>query len=440
MAADDLSPPSAGEPPEGSGEEPVGELSGLHGAVALLRRNPDFRKLFIAQIISYAGDWFLTVALFGLALEQPDNGELLTALVVVVQLMPFFFVSPLGGVLADRLDRRKLMVVADTARGVLCLVFVFFGAANAIWLAIVLQGLESAMAGLFDPASGAAVPNLVDAEDLPTANAVIGSAWGTMLAVGAALGGLVTVVFGRQAAFTIDAISFIVSAAIIASIKRPFSEPRAERAPHERSPGVFASIAEGLRFARTDKRVTALIAVKGGFGLAAGVGLVLVPILSERTFHAGSVGIGLLLGARGLGALTGPFLARGFSSTSQRRLFRAIGFALFGFGSAYLFLPLAPSMAVAAAIVFAAHLGGGAQWALSTYGLQTLTPDHIRGRIFAFDIALITLTLSISSVLAASIAQFAGPRVAIFVMALVSLAYATVWSLATRKLRAALPS
>ncbi len=406
--------------------------SGFRASLALLRRNRDFRKLFYAQLISNAGDWFLTVALFELVLEGSGNTEMLAGFVVVVQMMPFFLVSPLGGVLADRLDRRKLMIATDLVRATVIAVFLFFDAANVVVLAIGLQAIESALAGFFDPASNAAIPNIVEPEDLLLANAVLGSTWGTMLAVGAAIGGVVAAVFGREAAYLGDAVSFVISAALLATITRSFSE---EKAVREGRPRVFLDVAESIRYARTDPRVPALIAVKAGFGLAGGIGLVLLPILSEQAFAGGAIGIGILMGARGVGALTGPFIGRALAGDTQRGLFRAIGIALFTFGVVYLFLPLAPSLLVAALCAAGAHLGGGAQWALSSYGLQKIVPDYVRGRIFAMDVALITFTLSISALLAAGAAALWGPSVAVLVLAGISLAFATAWWLLTTRFR-----
>lgn len=423
------------------GETPAGPAlgdgagSGWRGSIALLRRNADFRRLFFAQMISYAGDWFLTVALLGLALE--GGGSLfLAALVVVVQMLPFFFSSPLGGFLADRFDRQQLMVWTDFVRGAICVGALLLGAAHLLWVAIGLQAIESALAGLFEPASQAAIPNVVDEADLSIANAMLGSLWGTMLAVGAALGGLVAAWLGREAAFIGDALSFVISAALLLRITRPFSEASTlEQAHDEDRPGFVASATESLRYARTDRRVLALIAVKTGFGLAGGIGIVLLPILADRTFRGGEVGIGIILAGRGIGALIGPFLGRRIAGDALGGLFRAIGLALFGFGLVYLFLPLAPSVAVAAVFAAAAHIGGGAQYMLSSYGLQRIVPDHIRGRVFALDVALITFTLSVSCLLAAGAATLWGVGVAISALAALDLGFAITWWLATRKLR-----
>jgi MFS family permease len=182
--------------------------------------------------------------------------------------------------------------------------------------------------------------------------------------------------------------------------------------------------------------VLALLAVKFGFGAAAGL-LSLIPVMALNVFDAGEVGFGLLMAARGVGALVGPFLGHRIAGPGHRRLFPAIGLSLAVFGLAYVGLGLAPSLAIAAVAIGVAHLGGGSQWMLSTYGLQVLVPDRIRGRIFGFDYMLVTLSLSLSAVLAAFGSDTIGTRVTVMIMGGVALAWAVAWLVLTRSVRRA---
>jgi MFS family permease len=400
----------------------------VRASFGLLRRNSDFRRLYLAGIVSLGGDWFLTVALFDVVLRLRGTA-LSVALVIVAQELPLFFMSPIGGILADRLDRRRLVIACDLARSGICLAFLLVRDGGDLWLILVLLPVLSAFSAAFDPAIEAAAPNLVESRDLAAANSLLGSAWGTMLAVGAAVGGVVVALFGSDTAFIVDAISFVGSALLMWRIHRPFNERS-----HGEHPSAVQAIKETGTYARRDHRVLALLSVKGGFGLAAGV-LVLIPVFGEEVFKAGAVGIGLLMGARGLGALIGPFLGRWFAGADDRRLFHAIGLSLAVFGASYVVLGLAPSIAIAAAVVFCAHLGGGTQWALSTYGLQRIVPDFIRGRIFSFDFAFVTLTLAISSVIAGWAADRFGPRQAVIGLGGLALAWSFGWWFATGDIR-----
>ena len=403
--------------------------AGLAASLSLLRRNRDFRSLFLASVISLGGDWFLWVAINGLIYEATGKA-LYVGLAILAQEFAFFVASPIGGLLADRVDRRKLMIVCDLARAVTCIAFLFVGP-DTIWLAYVLLPVLAGFAAPFDPAFSAATPNVVDPADLPVANALNGSLWGTMLAVGAGLGGIVSAAFGDDTAFLVDAASFLVSAALLSSVRRRFSEAREERIQH---PGALEATRETWRFARRDHRVLSLLAVKFGFGAAAGL-LALIPVMALRVFDAGNVGFGILMAARGVGALIGPFLGHRIAGPGHRRLFPAIGLSLAVFGLGYMAMGAAPTLAIAAVTICVAHLGGGSQWMLSTYGLQVLVPDHIRGRIFGFDYMLITLSLSLSAVIASAVADAIGPRVTVAILGGVALAWAAAWFVLSRGVR-----
>jgi MFS family permease len=411
--------------------EPVEDAGGFRASLSLLRRNGDFRKLYLASLISLGGDWFLLVALFGLALEFTGSAVSVAAL-IVAQEIPFGVASLIGGVLADRFDRRRLMVVCDVARTVLCLGFLLVNDPSMMWLAYLLLAVISSFSAVFDPASSAALPNLVEPRELGPANALSGSLWGTMLAVGAALGGIVAAALGRDAAFLIDASSFAVSGLLIARIRRPFSAERTE----EPEANVIRATVETVRYARRDHRVLALVTVKAGFGIAAGV-IALIAVFAHEEFGAGDAGIGALMAGRGVGALIGPFLGRWLAGPQDRRLFGAIGVALAVFGLGYATLGVMPSLFAAAVAVGIAHLGGGAQWTLSSYGLQRLVPDRIRGRIFAFDFTLITLSLTVSALVTAWGADRFGARPTVAVLGGVAVLWAAIWTWLTTDVRRA---
>ena len=403
--------------------------TGLRASVSLLRRNRDFRRLFLSSVISLGGAWFLFVAITSLIVETTGRA-IDVGFAILAQEFAFFLASPPAGVLVDRLDRRKLMIGCDLARIGVCLAFLLVGP-DTIWLAYPLLALLSVFGAPFDPASTASTPNLVDPSDLPTANALSGSLWGTMLAVGAGLGGVVATALGRDVAFMVDAASFALSAGLLLGIRRSFTEARE---PGHEHPRMLDATIEVVHYARRDHRVLALIGVKAGFGLAAGV-LALIPVFGADVFDRGEIGVGALMAARGVGALVGPFFGHRVSGAGHRRLFGVIGVALAVFGLSYMALGLAPALWVAASVIFVAHLGGGAQWVLSTFGLQVLVPDHIRGRIFAVDFAMITLSLAVSSIVAATVADAAGPRTAALLVGAMAVVWAMVWTVLTRSIR-----
>lgn len=382
-------------------------------------------------MISLGGDWFLLIALFGLMLELTDQA-LAVAFTIAAQDLTYFVASPFAGVLADRLDRRRLMIACDVARAVIVLGFLFVRTDDLAWLAYVLLAATAIFGAAFEPASAAALPNVVDERDLSIANALSGSLWGTMLAVGGALGGVVAGVFGSDTAIVVDSVSFLVSAVLIVGVRATFTVAR----PPSGHTSLSEDTVETVRYARKDHRVLALLAVKFGWGIAGGV-LVLLPLLALGDFGAGEIGLGLLMAARGVGALIGPFLGRALAGPQDRRLFGAIGGALATFGVGYALLGLAPGLLLAMGAVLVAHVGGGAQWTLSSYGLQRVVPDRIRGRIFAVDGMLVTLTFGLSSILTGLLADVFGARPTAFAMGAVALVWALTWTLLTADVRRA---
>jgi MFS family permease len=391
--------------------------------LSLLRRNPDFARLYGAQLASFAGDWFATVALLGLALEMTGSSAV-ASLVLVLQTGGFAAASPLAGMLADRLDRRRLMIGVDLARIPVALAFLLARDPETLWVAFAAVLLLAVGAALFEPTSSASLPNLVASDDLPAANVLIGSAWGTMLAVGAALGGVVAATLGRDAAFVINALSFALSAWLILGIRRPLQEAR-DPTTHAVT-GVRGGIATAVGFARGSRMVGSFVLSKTSFGVGTGV-VALLAVFGAEVFDAGDAGIGVLFAARGLGALVGPFVARSVMGTDDRGLIRGIAASFVAAAGCYAIFPLAPQLWVAALFVFGAHCGGGAQWALSTLGIQRSTPDAIRGRVFSLDYGLVTLTIAVSTLLAGLLADLVQARVAVWVMVALIVAAGSAW-------------
>jgi predicted MFS family arabinose efflux permease len=343
-------------------------------------------------------------------------------------------------VLADRLDRRRLLVAADVARVPIALAFLLARGPDTLWIAFVALTLLAVFGAIFEPASSAALPNLVEPAQLGEANVLLGSAWGVMLAVGAAIGGVVAATLGRDVAFVIDALTFAVSALLIIGIRRPFQSERSSDAAHPGTEHMGASLRAVLDFARHSRLVSSLLLSKTIFGVGTGVVLMLA-VFGDEVFGAGDVGIGVLFAARGLGALIGPFLARAVVGVENRGLILGITGSLVVVVCAYGLFPLAPTVWVAGLLVFAAHLGGGSQWMLSTYGLQRSTPDSIRGRVFSFDYGLVTLTISLSTILAGILSEALAPQAAVWTMvALIAVAgLGWIW-FSTPARRAEVPS
>jgi hypothetical protein len=232
-----------------------------------------------------------------------------------------------------------------------------------------------------------------------------------MLAIGASIGGLVTAWLGRDVAFLINAASFFASAMFIGATRyggRPARVPEGSRRKTRRSAlhriaalTGAVDLTEGFRYVRQRSHVAALMFVKAGWGVAGGV-LLLLTIFGQRVFSVGgstAAGIGVLYGARGVGAALGPLTLRWILGQRPEALRRAIGPAYFMVGVFYMALSIAPTLPLAALCVLLAHFGGSILWVFSTVLLQMEVPDRFRGRVFAAELALVTLTSSVSSYL-----------------------------------------
>ena len=399
-------------------------------AWSLLRRNRDFRLFYMGELVSFAGDWFLLVALSGLVLRLTHSAALVAAIFVCFNL-PYGLVSFVGGPLADRLDRRRLMIVTNVVMGVLSLGFFLTHTRSQVWLVYFLVTGISAVSALFEPAASAAVPNLVDEEDLPAANMLNGSAWGTMLAVGAGLGGLVVAVYGADAAYFAEALSFFVAAALLVFVRRSTSR---EHDAGEDHPGIVAATHEAVRYSREDRRVLVLFAIRLGAGFALGTGA-LLPVLATDVFHAGDRGTGLLFAMRGVGAVIGPFLARPLLRRGNAT-FGAATMCLAAFALLCALMSWMPTLYLAAIVVTAATIAGSGQWTVVTYSYQSTVPDRVLGRIFGFDGALITFTLAASNALCGWLAGTWSVRTVMTAVEISVCIYLIILWLSTGKLRA----
>ena len=355
----------------------------------LIRTNANFRRLWLAQLVSEIGDWFYSLAIYDLLLETTHSGKAVSY-AIIIQTLPWFFMTPLAGHLVDRFSRRLLMILADIARGFVVLGLLRARSISDVGLVYALLGLEVIFSSFFEPARNAILPNLVAAEETLPANALSSATWSFALASGAALGGIVTALLGRQVAFVVNSISFFASALLIQDIKivEPHLEsPTVAPAPASanRVPGAgdelrVNSLGEGQQYLRQNPQVLVLILAKTGLGL----------------LH-GALAMGLLYSARGVGAGIGPLLGDRFTKGREARMWKVISAGFFVIGVSYVALSRAPNIVLAALCVLCAHAGGSNVWVMSTTLLQLNVPDRFRGRVFAVDIGLLMLMVSASN-------------------------------------------
>lgn len=369
------------------------------GYVELLRRNRDFRRLWLGQVVSQMGDWFNTIALYTIVLDLTGSGRAV-GLVLVARFLPSVVVGPASGVLADRFSRRSIMIISDALRAVVVLGFLLVKSAEQLWLVYALTVMQLVCSTFFEPARTAAIPSLVEPRDLVAANAISSATWSAMLTLGAAIGGLITGWVGTDAAFILDSLTYVLSAALIMTVRLPRREPQGEtkrRLTLMSALGLTQTF-EGMSYVKRRPRVFALLMVKPAWGLGGGI-LALLAVFGEKVFPMGrtATGIGVLYAARGIGTAIGPFAARRFSGETRAYMQKAIGVSFLIGGLFYIAFGSATAFGFAILVLAIAHMGGSILWVYSTVLLQQTVEDSFRGRVFAAELALLTLTMALSN-------------------------------------------
>jgi MFS family permease len=410
--------------------------------LSLILHNRNFRLLWLAQIVSELGDWFYTLAVYNLLLELTGSRAQSVGLAVVLQVLPSTFFAPTAGVVNDRMRRKHVMIAADIARFFIVLSMLLVRSRGMVWLAYPLLFLETIGGGFFEPAHSSVIPNIVPEDQVLTANALSAITWSFCLAIGAALGGVTAVWLGRDMVFVLNAVSFLVSAFLIGRMQ--FAEPHIEALPPLRGRDLvtFTPILEGFQYIRRDRRLFATVFVKAGGGLL-GANNVLLPILGERVFpmkaagldhsRAALLGMSMLMGSRGVGALIGPLISGRCARHQPARLRIGIlaGFLIAAVG--YVCLGTSASFLVAVAAVAFAHAGTSTNWVFSSTLLQVYTEDRFRGRVFSADYGLCMFAIAASSYIAGVALDFGvAPRTLAVILGIVMFVPALWWGLAQR--------
>jgi MFS family permease len=402
--------------------------------ISVLTRQRDFRYLFLAELVVFGGDWFALIPLLSL-LQSLTGSGLPGAIALAVDTAVGALVLPFAGTFADRMNRRTLMVLANVG-SILAIALLFaVRSPQVAWLGPVAIGLAAVAKAVYSPAASAALPNVVDAKDLASANALAGSAWGTMAVVGASLGGVLSQVVSPYACFAITLACLTGAALLVLRVRRPLQAPRTGPRAAARP---LREIAEALRFIRARPRVASLVTVKSAVGLGNGV-LAAFPVLAVVSFGLGGIATGLLFAARGLGVIFGPLL---FRRVLEHRDWLVAGLAvsMVSYGLAYLGVAAAPWFWLVLALVAIAHISGGCNWVMSSYALQLAVPDHLRGRVFSTDQMIVSLSISVSVLVAGVLVDAFDPRVAIAVSGGLTLVYGLVWYAVTRRITGAEPT
>lgn len=365
--------------------------------ITLVRENRDYRRLWLSQVVSNFGDWFGLLAVYALIIRY-SNSEFLLGLIIVVKMMSLASFSPFAGYITDRFNRRRLMIFCDLARGAVILGLLLVVSYETLWLAYLLTALQMMLSAIFEPAKTSSIPNVTTEEELVDANVLSAMSWSIIFTLGMGVGGVATSWLGTDLVFIIDAASYGLSAWFIYRAHIPQKEMSEEERRRTRNP--LKGIAEGFRYLVSHKQVLRPALAKGGFTMFLGALTYMLILVSEEILLMGSMGLGLLYAARGVGTGIGPVIGRRIFHRESWWIW-GMGLCMIFGGAMYSVVGLTGSLGVMLFFVFIAHAASGANWVMSTVLLQRRTPDPYRGRIFSSEWLLFTLAQSFS-VLAAS--------------------------------------
>lgn len=373
------------------------------GYITLIRQNSNFRWLWCGQLVSLLGDWFNLIASAILIADLTGSGFAIGVLFTIRMLAPFF-VAPIAGICADRYNRKHLLIITDIIRVFIVFGFLFVRDENDVWLLYTLTTLLFAVSGFFSPARSAILPDVTTPRELGTANALGAATWSVMLALGAAIGGLTTGLFGSQTAFVIDGLTFVLSAGFLLGIKLPDSSPAATE--HQTRARVTA-----FRYMRQHPDIFFIAVHKAAIALLLSSGFQVVQIEIAKDHFVigvgGAISLGLMYCVNGIGSGIGPILARRWTGDRDKplRISISLGYLIGTLG----FAIVAPLFGLVEVLIggFIRSIGGGIAWVFSTQLLLQRAPNEIRGRIFGTEFALFTLMGGIgTAIIGALLDQF----------------------------------
>jgi len=366
-------------------------------------RHQPYARLWTGAFISNIGTWMETVAI-GIYVTEVTGQAAWTGTVAAAGFVPIALLAPVGGALADRVPRRRLLTVTTLVQsalaGLLTALFVIGSpSAPTVTLIVFAGGIASALGF---PAFQAMLPDLVPEEDLPSAIALSSAQFNLGRVVGPAIAGVVIQVGGFAWALGVNAASFLAVVAVLTTLRLPAPTPPPE------GETLWHSMAIGARYVRSDRGLRVSVAAMCVNTLLAAPFIALVPAMAEKVFDAGARGTSILVTAQGIGAVL-MGLALG-SLTTRLGIRRVVSWMLVLLPPALAIYALAPTLALSAVSLFvvgALYLG-----ALSSFFTvaQLRAPAHLRGRVLAVNNVILGSLYPLGSVTQGRIADSIGLR------------------------------
>lgn len=368
-------------------------------------RHRNFQLFFSGQLISLVGTWMQTIAESWLVYRMTGSSLLLGSIGFTAQI-PVFLFAPVGGIAADRLDRRKLVIATQASSMTLALTFATLTLTGLIKLEyiFVLAGLLGVVNAFDIPARQAFMVEMVGREDLMNAIALNSSMFNGARIVGPAIAGLLIAKIGEGWCFFGNGMSYI---AVIAGLLMM----RVPRREHSTKGSAISNVIEGFGFVRHNIAIRDLMLLLGVVSLVAMPYAVLMPIFADRILHGGARGLGILMGATGVGALLAALTLA--SRSELRGISRLIGWAAFGFGACLIAFSWSRSFWLSVAVLVPVGFGMMMETTSSNTLIQAMVPDELRGRVMAVYTMMFMGMAPLGSFFAGAIAEKVGAPIAL---------------------------
>jgi MFS family permease len=398
----------------------------------LLRRNANYRNVWLGQVVSETGDYFNNVAVFSLALETTGSG-LVVSMVMLARAIPAVIAGPFAGVLLDRFDRKRIMIASDLIRSIIALAFIVTIRYHETWLLYVLSALLMFASPFFSSGRASILPSITSKAELHTANSLTQTTQWATLTAGTMLGGLSAAHLGYHWAFIINALSFLFSAAAVSRLRAGAGGFRAPRTALTASNVVrpWNEYKEGLLYMRSVPLVTGIGLISAGWALGGGAAQVLFALFGEQVFRRGAAGIGTIWGFAGVGLLVGGAVGHlagrkvGFEGYK-----RAVTVSYLVHGAAYVAFSKMEAYWAALLFILLSRVGMAVTTVLNNYQLLRSTPDEFRGRVFSTLESLRWSIMMISMALAGVASEYFGARAIGVVAGVLGSLTAVAWGLA----------
>jgi MFS family permease len=376
------------------------------GQVVSSLHQRNYRLFFFGQLVSVAGTWMQTVAQSFLVLELTHSGTQL-GLTTAVRFLPMFIFGPLGGVFADRMDKRRVLYVTQTLAGLLAGVFAITAGTHVIklWL-VYLLALALGFVNVFDnPARQSFISEMVSPADLPNAVTLNSVAMNMARIFGAALGGVIAAAIGLALCFACNALSFVAVLVSLAAMRK------SELFTAKRVPKTKRQVRQGLAYVRRTPELLIPLVMIAVVGTLAWEFQVTLPLMASQAFHRGAAAYGVMASVIGAGAVVGGLI----SAARPRPRARALCLAAIGWGIAILAAAAAPSLGLElAALVFVGY-GSITFNSLAKTTLQLAAKPQMRGRVMALWALAWLGSTPIGGPIVGWVGQAIGPRWALVI-------------------------